>query len=94
MSAGLGLRERVVSKTVLRSSLDITDVLHSAKALSLPLRGLKRPVVRTHSWFGVGAVRAAALLDVVGLVAAASAFVVDFGVAFSEALSSFSFTHV
>ncbi len=93
MSAGLGLREGVVSEAVFRSSLDIADMLHSAEALSLALGGLERPVVRTHARLGVGAVGAAAFLDVVGLVAAASAFVVDLGVTFTEALSSLSFTH-
>ena len=94
MSAGLGLREGVVSEAILRSFLNIADVLHSAEALSFTLSGLESPVVRTDARVGVGAMTATTLLNVVGLVAAASAFVVDLSVAFTEALSSLSFTHI
>ena len=93
MGSGLGLGEGVVPEAVLRSSLDFLDVLHSSETLSFSLGGLKSPVVRSHLWGGVSAVSTSSLLDVIGLVATTSAFVVNLGVAFSEALSSFSFTH-
>ena len=94
MGSWLSLGEGIVSESILRTSLHILDVFHSAEALTLALGSLESPVVRANARVGIGAVSASALLNVVGLVAAASAFVVDLSVAFTEALSSLSFTHI
>ena len=93
MGPGLGLGEGVMPESVLRAALDVLDVLHPPEALALSLLDLLGPVVRTQAGGGVGAVGAAVLLDVVGLVPAPAALVVDLGVALSETLGSLSSCH-
>ncbi len=93
MSPGLGLGEGIVPEAVFRSPLNFLDVLHSSETFSFSLSGLEGPVVGSHFGSGVSTVSTPAFLDVVCFVTATSTFVVDLSVAFTEALSSFSFTH-
>lgn len=93
VGSGFGLGEGIVPEAVLRPPMDFSEMLHSSEALSFSLRGLQGPVVRPHARRGVCAVSAASLLDVIGLVAATSALVVDFCVTPTKALGSFSESH-
>ena len=82
-----------MSETILRSSLHVSLVSHSAVAFTSPLSGLERPVVASGSGVGVCALGTGLLLDVVGLLAASPASGVDFRVTLTETLGTFASRH-
>ena len=88
--SGFSFRNGVVSKTILRSSLNFMLVSHSTVALSSSLSSLQGPVVTSSSWVGISAFRTGLLLNVIGLVAASSTGAMNFGMSFTETLSTFS----